>query len=113
MVKKLPFPNWALKTDAIVQLNTPELAETGESPSALVYSGKCRYIEKPKTVLGGGAKTVQPDSACIFCGDIAPELPIITDGTTLVNGWTYTISGAYRARNPDGSVHHTTLYLNR
>lgn len=47
----------------------------------------------------------------VFVGDIAPEIKLLSGGEITINGIKYQIFAARRPRNPDGSVHHTTLEL--
>ena len=47
----------------------------------------------------------------ILLGDIAPNIKKISGGQVVINQVEYEIYQASRPRNPDGTVHHTTLEL--
>lgn len=56
-------------------------------------------------------KIVQVTGSALFCGDIAPDVPVISCGVATVFGVERTIVSGEKARNPDGTVNYTRLEL--
>ena len=110
-MRKFPFPNHLLNTPCTVVLNTEGLNEDGEPEAELTWSGNGIFFEKSKTVTAADNRIIRLEAHIILKGDIAPSVGVISDGSVSVNGRTYSVYRAERARNPDGSVHHTTLEL--
>lgn len=110
-MRKLPFPNHLLNTQCVVKLNMEGLNEQGEPEPALEWHGKVIFSEKARTVTTSDNRLVRLEGQVIVKGDIAPILKLISDGEVSVNEKTYKIYRSERARNPDGSIHHTVLEL--
>lgn len=110
-MKKFPFPIHLLRTPCVVTLNTEGLNEQGEPEAEFTWSGKSIFSEKSKTVVTADNRIVRLEARVILKGDIAPQIEVISDGTVQIGAKTYTIYRSERARNPDGSIHHTTLEL--
>ena len=110
-MRKLPFPNSLLNTKCTVKLNMEGLNEQGEPDAALTWQGKVIFFEKSKTVMTADNRIVSLEGRVIIKGDIAPNIEVIADGEVSVLGRTYQVYRSERARNPDGSVHHTVLEL--
>lgn len=106
-IKKLPFPDWLLQTDYSLSLNADGISEDGEPIKAFQTSGKCIFSEKTKRVIDTSGKQITLIGAVIVKGDIAPDLPTVSDGTITINGRAYEIHTASRPRNPDGTIHST------
>ena len=111
MLGALPFPDFLLNTSCAVKLNGEGLGENGAPVAALEWSGKVIYSEKSKTVVNAENRLVRIEGRVIIRGDIAPELETLTDGAVTVSGKTYRVYRSSRPRNPDGTIHHTTLEL--
>ena len=106
-----------------VKLYQEGLSEEGEPLTSLnLKKENCRFVEKTKTIITADGQKVELVGKVILLGDIAPNIKkisggevsnIITiiDGKEIVNESKYEIYQASRPRNPDGSVHHTTLEL--
>ena len=58
-----------------------------------------------------GQPIVQVTGSALFCGDIAPDVPVISCGVATVFGVERTIISGEKARNPDGTVNYTRLEL--
>lgn len=110
-MRKLPFPNHLLNTPCRVKLNGEGLNEQGEPEPAFEWQGKVIFSEKAKTTMTTDGRPIQLEGQVIIKGDISPELKLISDGEVSVNEKTYRIHRSERARNPDGSIHHTVLEL--
>lgn len=110
-MRKFPFPNHLLNTQCTVELNTEGLNEQGEPEAALSWSGKGIFFEKSKTVTTSDNRLVRLEGRIILKGDIAPSIGVISDGSVSINDRVYTIYRSEKARNPDGSIHHTLLEL--
>lgn len=108
-IKTLPFPKQLLVTDYYIELNQEGINEDGEPMSAFTTSGKCIFSEKAKRIIDGEGKQITLLGKVIVEGDIAPNLPSVSDGAITINGCTYEIHSCSRPRNPNGSVHHTTF----
>lgn len=111
MVKRLPFPDWTQTTAAELSLNAEGLNEEGAPDVAIVWSGNAWFSEKSRTVKDKDGRDIRLVGSLVIKGDIAPSLPLISDGTATVASRTYDIYRVARPRNPDGSVHHTTVEL--
>lgn len=106
-IKKLPFPDWLLKTDYSISLNTEGVSEDGEPISSFETSGKCIFSEKAKRVIDSEGKLIILNGKVIIKGDIAPSLKTVSDGNITINGRVYEIYVGNRPRNPDGTIHST------
>lgn len=107
-VKKLPFPDWLAKTDCCINLDEKGLTEDGEKK---VYKGgincKCIYSECIKRVYDKDGKATELTGKVIVKGDVAPKLKEISSGSIVIDKRKRLIHSAIRAKNPDGTVHHT------
>lgn len=103
--------NRLCKTDISLMLEQEEVTEYGEPLPAFLYSGKCNYQDKAKTILTAEKKLVQITGTALFPGDICPDLPVISGGTAVVFGVERRIQQGMKARNPDGTVNYTEVLL--
>ena len=110
-IKKLPFPDWLLKTDYSLSLNAEGISEDGEPISNIESEGKCIFSEHSKRIIDLEGKQITLSGKCIIKGDIAPSLKTISDGVITINNRTYEIYSGARPRNPDGTIHSTQLEL--
>ena len=110
-VKRLPFPDFLLKTDYTGSLYQEGVSEEGEPVTALNISGKCIFSEKAKRIIDSEGKQITLLGKVIVKGDIAPSLKNVSDGVISINGKDYEIFVGYRPRNPDGSIHHTMFEI--
>lgn len=106
-----------------IKLYQEGLSEEGEPLTSLnLENQKCRFVEKTKIIITADGKKVELVGKVILLGDIAPNIKKISggevsnvttviDGKEVINESKYEIYQASRPRNPDGSVHHTTLEL--
>ncbi|MGN1156461.1 MAG: hypothetical protein ACI4TK_09815, partial [Agathobacter sp.] len=69
----------------------------------------CNYQEKAKRIFTKEQKVVQITGSAYFCGDIAPDFPLISGGEFTVFGAKHEIYQGTKARNPDESVNYTLL----
>lgn len=99
------------KTDISLQMEQEGLNQYGEPQDPILYSGKCNYQDKARTVLTSEKKLVQITGTALFPGDICPELPVISGGTAEVFGVKRRILEARKARNTDGTVNYTEVLL--
>lgn len=106
-IKKIPFPDFLLRTDYSITLHQEGISEEGEPLSALTSNGKCIFSEKTRRVLDTEGKEILLTGKVIVKGDIAPQLKTVADGTITINGRVFNIHAGYRPRNPDGTIHHT------
>lgn len=108
-IKKLPFPDELLVTSYSLTLNQEGISEDGEPISALSLSGKCIFSEKLKRIIDSEGKEITLLGKVIIKGDVASTIKNVSDGQITINEYTYDIHTAYRPRNPDGTIHHTTF----
>nr|DAU42350.1 MAG TPA: Minor capsid protein [Caudoviricetes sp.] len=88
------------------------LSEDGEPLISLnLKNVKCRFVEKTKIIISSDGRKVELVGKVILLGDIAPDIKKINGGQVIINEIEYEIYQASRPRNPDGTVHHTTLEL--
>lgn len=114
MIKKLN-PNHLkklLNNECDVIIYQEGLSEEGEPLTSLNSKNqKCRFVEKTKIIINPDGKKVELIGKVILLGDIAPNIKKISGGEVIVNDSKYEIYQASRPRNPDGTVHHTSLEL--
>lgn len=99
------------KTEVLVTLYDDEIGECGERIVIENKKLKCNYQDKAKKVLTKNKEELQINGTVYFDGDIAPELPTISSGMCEVFGKEFTIVEGKKARNLDGSVNYTELWL--
>ena len=99
------------KTEIEVELEQEGVTRYGEPLPVFAWKGTCNYQDKGKTVLTAEKKLIQLSGCALIPGDIAPELPVISWGTATVFGVKRRILEARKARNPDGSVNYTEVFL--
>ncbi len=109
--KAVPFPDWLLKTPCTVFLDEAGITEDGEKKTADGGTERmCIYSERLKRVYQKDGKVTEITGKVIVKGDIAPEKEI-SSGTILLHNRKRRIFSSQRARNPDGSVHHTEFEI--
>lgn len=114
MIKKLNPKHLErlLNNECGVVIYQEGLSEDGEPLTSLnLKNAKCRFVEKTKIVISSDGKKIELIGKVILLGDIAPKIKKISGGQVVVNNTEYEIYQASRPRNPDGTVHHTTLEL--
>ena len=114
MIKKLNPKHLKrlLNNECDVVIYQEGLSEEGEPLISLnLENQKCRFVEKTKVIISSDGRKIELIGKVILSGDIAPDLKRISGGQVLINGIKYEIYQASRPRNPDGTVHHTTLEL--
>lgn len=99
------------KTEILVTLYDDEIGECGERIVIENKKLKCNYQDKAKKVLTKNKEGLQINGTVYLDGDIAPELPIISSGACVVFGKEFTIVEGKKARNLDGTVNYTELWL--
>lgn len=101
-----------LNNECDVKLYKEGLSEEGEPLTSLnLKKQRCRFVEKTKVIINSDGKKVELIGKVILLGDIAPHIKKISGGKVIINEAEYEIFQASRPRNPDGSVHHTSLEL--
>ena len=112
MFKKLPpFPDWLMVTPCMISVEGKGVTEDGEPPTDFEWSGKCWHSDKAQESLDGNGKKVILQGAIQIKGDIAPGLASFSGGTVAIGNANFQINKGMRPKNPDGTVHHTTLEL--
>lgn len=104
-------PKRLCKTDIGLVFEQEGLTELGEPLPTFSYSGKCNYQDKAKTILTAEKKMVQITGAALLPGDACSELPVISGGEAVVFGVKRRILEGRKARNPDGTVNYTEVFL--
>ena len=102
-------PKFLCKTPVHIQIEQEGLTKYGEPLETIELDEFCNYQDKSTTKITASKKEVQINGVAMIPGDVAPELPVISGGTILVNGVERTIIMGTKARNPDGTVNHTIL----
>lgn len=99
------------KTDVQVKIAQEGVDKYGKPLPPVIYTGKCNYQDKAKTILTAEKKLIEVTGTALFPGDIAPTLPVISGGTVKIFGVERRIVQGTKARNPDGTVNYTGLEL--
>ena len=110
-IRRFPFPDALANVPCQVSIYAEGLSEDGGPMDGVEYSGMCIFSEHAKRVIDNDGKAITLTGKAVIKGDIAPELPSVSDGVFSVYGRTYQIQAGHRPRNPDGSVHHTEFEL--
>lgn len=76
---------------------------------AVTWIGNVWYSEKRKSVRTADGRDLTVLGSLIIKGDIAPDLVKPADGKVEIRGGLYDVWRVDRPRNPDGTVHHTTV----
>ena len=109
---KLPkIPEELFKTDVRIVLYAPELDENGAPIIVYDAEHKCIWSVKRRRTVDAEKRIIDLEGSVIVDGDVAPEAENAADGYAVVYGEKLKIYKVKRARNPDGSVHHTTMEL--
>lgn len=106
-IKKVPFPDFLLKTPCTLFLESTDVTADGEQETVIIKNQKCIFDEKSRRTLTKDGKETISTALVILKGDVAPDLSDISSGTIKIFDRKLTISKASRPRNPDGTVHHT------
>ena len=104
-------PDAVCKTPISVKLHGEGLTERGEPITIFEADLMCNYQDKAKTVITADKQLVQLSAQAYFVGDIAPDLPTLSNGEVEVYGVKRRIFQGEKARNPDGTVNYTRLDL--
>jgi len=99
------------KTDIQVILFSNDIGENGEPITIADKSFKCNYQNKAKKVRTKTGEDLTLTGTAYIDGDILPEYEAISSGKATVFGDTFSIVEIQKARNLDGSVNFTTLWL--
>lgn len=113
MIKKLNPKHLErlLNNECDVVIYQEGLSEEGEPLTSLnLKNQKCRFVEKTKVIISSDGRKVELVGKVILLGDIAPNIKKIS-GEVIINDSKYEIYQASRPRNPDGTVHHSSLEL--
>ena len=87
--------------EGVTEDGTPEIAYEGKH--------KCNYQDGAKVILTNEQKRVEITGSALFCGDICPNVAVISDGFVEIFGEKRKILKGTKARNPDGTVNFTEL----
>ena len=71
----------------------------------------CNYQDKAKIVITADNTMVTLSAQAYFVGDIASDLPTLSNGEVEVYGVKRRVFQGEKARNPDGTVNYTRLDL--
>ena len=104
-------PEKLCKTDIIVYIEAEELTEDGGPVVLAEMALRCNYQDSAKTIWSSEEKKIQLTGIALFCGDIAPDLTVISGGKVVIFGEERRIHQGRKARNPDGTVNYTELML--
>ena len=107
-MKRAPIPDFVLSTDVTGKLQGS--FDIYGTPTEVSFSGKCRFVEKTSHTINDDGIEVKCSGVIYMNGDIADGVRIRT-GTVSIAGETWQVMSADKPRNPDGTVHHTKLYL--
>lgn len=99
------------KTPITVTVYGEEITEDGEPVAVSSLDLVCNYQDKAKTVITADKTSVKLSGQCYFIGDIAPGIPVISNGEVTIFGEKRRIYQGEKARNPDGTVNYTRLDL--
>lgn len=79
-------PKRLCKIEIRLEIEQEGLNEYGEPLPSVIYTGKCNYQDRAKTIFTAEKKLVQITGTALFPGDICPQLPVIAGGTADIIG---------------------------
>lgn len=108
----MKFPWLKAWNNAKCEVNITEMkpGEDGTYKTIRMYSGDCNYSEKALSIRSDDGQYNRLNATIKIEGDLCPEAPVFT-GKVTVRDRVMSIEMVERPRNPDGSIHHTTLGL--
>ena len=104
-------PQKLCKTEISLLIEQEGVSELGEPLEALSFSGRCNYQDKAKKIMTSDKQLVEITGCALFPGDICPDMAVIASGEAKVFGAARRIAQGRKARNPDGSVNYTEVFL--
>lgn len=111
----MKYPCLVLKamctTDMIVSVDQEGVSVYGEPLTPTIVSVKGNYQEKTKTIYTAQKKEVTVSALVMFPGDIVPDMETISGGSVTIRGYSRRIAQGSKARNPDGTVNYTEVWL--
>lgn len=108
-MKLAPIPDSILKTDATIAISSAPSVYGVETPTTTTV--KCRLVERSTRRVDGEGKLVYLKGWIYVSGDVAAGLAVVEGGSVTISGRSWTIDSVERPRNPDGTVHHSKIYL--
>lgn len=105
------IPKSYCKTEVELFLEHEGVSEYGEPLPEYHFSGKGNYQDKARTIYTAEKKIVEITGVLLIPGDMCPAIPVISSGRAVVFGETRKIQEGRKARNPDGTVNYTEVYL--
>ena len=108
-IDKLPFPDFLLRSNYKASLEDSGITEEGAPNLSITCEGKCIFSEKVKIVITPDGQEIILIGKVVVKGDLAPNLATISSGEITIENKKMKIYSCSRPRNPDGSIHHTTL----
>ena len=111
MIYPCLVPKSLCKTPVFVTVYGEGITEDGSPIVAFKGDLKCNYQDRAKVILTNEQKRVEITGSALFCGDICPDVAVISDGIVKIFGVERKILKGTKARNPDGTVNYTKLEL--
>lgn len=99
------------KTDVRVLIEANDINEFGEKECVVEGMFKGNVQDKAMVRYTTEKQLVQVSGNVLFDGDICPKMPVISRGKVTFFGQTREIESVEKARNPDGTVNFTAVYL--
>lgn len=107
--KKLPY---CFKDNATAEItNGKGEVQDGHEIFSAIYSGPCNFSQSTKRIQNKEGIWVPLAGVIHIKGDIDPEHDVVSCRVS-INGNTYHGDG-HKVRNPDGSINHTLIELER
>lgn len=108
-VKQIPFPDFLLKTDCTIEIESEGISEVGEPIIDAVIESRCIFSEKTKRIIDPNGTRVDLLGKVILKGDICPNISKVKSGKIFIAGKEMNIYSCSRPRNPDGSIYSTNF----
>lgn len=105
------FPKLVInpKTEARVIIDDNEPNEFGEREPLLDKVFLCNYQDTANVVYTKDRQQINANGTIYIDGDVAPNVPFISNGKVVIFGETHEIIRGQKARNFDGTVNFTRL----
>lgn len=104
----LPFTQ---STTVEAEVDADGIDEDGAPVTGVSWSGRCNWQDATATRFAKDRADMEVSATLYVDGDPFPGLWSVGSGTVRVGGEERHIARASKARNPDGTVNHTTIWL--
>lgn len=110
-LKKYPnlVPTYLCFKPVVVVIYSGDRTEDGGPEKIAEITAKCNYQSVNKEVINDKNQKIEVNGVCYFCGDLVPDVSVISSGYVLIDGHKRDIATGSKAYNPDGTINFTKI----